>query len=143
MTEIVSAVYCEQKAVFNDVHGEARTAKVARQAASGSFQHLRFELEGYTRNPAQLLTKISAAKSVGRDKRCFIASQVYGDDAPQTDSLRAWRDRSLMPSMAGRALVHLYYATSPALAAALRRSALATRVVRALLDRVVTRVGGQ
>ncbi len=76
------------------------------------------------------------------DRRCFVASAVYGLDDPRTDALRAFRDRSLMPSTAGRALVSAYYRASPSLVSVLDRvpalrspARLALDLIRALLPR--------
>jgi hypothetical protein len=68
---------------------------------------------------------------------CFIATAVYGRDAWQTETLRDWRNHSLMPSRAGRALMHTYYQLSPPVANALARRPWAARLVRVLLDRLV------
>lgn len=147
VSDIVSAVYCEQKLVFDKQHGKARSADLERKAAAGTFEHLRFEWEGYTRNPGRLLAKLGQERpgwtpQPTSDSRCFIASQVYGPQGAQTDALRAWRDRALMPSRAGRAFVALYYAVSPALVCLLKRSPRITLAVRKALDGLVNRVGG-
>lgn len=147
VSDIVAAVYCEQKLVFDKRHGKARSADIERKAAAGTFEHLRFQWEGYTRNPGRLLAKLGQERPGWRpqpkpDSRCFIASQVYGPLGAETDALRAWRDRALMPSRAGRAFVALYYAVSPALVWLLKRSPRLTSAVRRALDGVVKRVGG-
>lgn len=38
-----------------------------------------------------------------KDKRCYIATAVYGAEAWQTQALRDFRDTSLMSSMVGKA----------------------------------------
>jgi hypothetical protein len=44
---------------------------------------------------------------------CFIATSIYGGDAPETDILRAFRDNTLAKSGFGQAFVNVYYAVSP------------------------------
>lgn len=146
VSDIVATVYCEQKVVFDRQFGRSRPAHVARKAAVGTFEHLRFEVEGYSRNPVRLLAKLGARGASSRrraaDSRCFIASQVYGTSTPPTEFLRAWRDRVLMPNCAGRAAVAVYYALSPVVAAAIRQSPHLQRMVRRALDALLRRLGG-
>ncbi len=61
-----------------------------------------------------LFARISASSPLGNDRRCFVATAAMGDaDAPEVASLRAWRDRVLLPSPVGRAFVSAYYRASP------------------------------
>ncbi|HMN14020.1 MAG TPA: hypothetical protein PKD55_17020 [Bellilinea sp.] len=79
----------------------------------------------------------TSGKSATTKDNCFIATAVYGRDAPETNALRAWRDRALMPSSPGRTLVRGYYELSPRLVPLLHRSERFTAVVRAALDLLV------
>ena len=119
ITEIVDTVYCEQKAVFDKTIGDARPADVLAKARQGTFEHLRFEVEGRTQAVI--------------DKRCFIASRVFGVDAPETVFLRAWRDAVLQRSFAGRAFVRVYYAASPGVVGVLDSLPGLARFARAFL----------
>jgi hypothetical protein len=47
------------------------------------------------------------------EERCSIASVVYGIDAPETETFRAFRDEILLRSRAGTILVALYYMLAP------------------------------
>ncbi|WP_236610731.1 CFI-box-CTERM domain-containing protein [Verminephrobacter aporrectodeae] len=127
MTDIVATVYCEQKAVFDAKRGEAQPPQVHAKAAAGTFEHLRFQAEGHTR--------------VAIDRRCFIATAIYGSDAPETDFLRDWRDRVLTPNRHGRALVRAYYAISPRLLPILSCSQFVAGTVRVVLDRLLRWLG--
>ena len=146
VTDIVGAVYCERKAVFDRRYGKATTKAVQQKADQGTFAHKRFEVEGYTRNPLRFLAKITQDKPRPRyrkaDSRCFIASQVYGTTDVKTDALRAWRDAVLIPSRGGRAFVAAYYFASPALVQILKRSPWITRLTQRCLDAIVRRIGG-
>jgi len=129
ISNIVATVYCEQQAIFDRERGEARTIGVRVKAAAGTFEHKRFEMEGKTRAAV--------------DRRCFIASAVYGSDAPATNALRAWRDRVLMHSRVGRAIVRIYYFVSPHLVPVLSRNTMVTAVVRRALNCLLARIGGR
>ena len=72
------------------------------------------------------------------DSRCFIATAAWGSSLhPRVQVLRDFRDRYLMRSAAGRALVEAYYRVSPALADIIRRSPLLREMSVALLTPVV------
>lgn len=127
ITDIVGTVYCEQKVLFDRARGDARPLPVRAKAAGGTFEHLRFQVEGRTR--------------AAMDRRCFIATVIYGPDAAETNFLRAWRDRVLLPSLAGRAFVRCYYALSPWLVPVLARSSRASAAARVVLDWLLRRLG--
>lgn len=88
ITDVVAIVYCERQAVLDRQFGRRRTADVETMAADGQRQHKAFEQRGRRE----------------QDRRCFVATAIYGADAPETQALRAWRDQRLMPSAAGRCL---------------------------------------
>lgn len=127
ITEIVATVYCEQKTVFDATVGDARPDSVREKTRQGVFEHLRFEVEGRTQ--------------AAIDKRCFIATQVYGADAPETVLLRAWRDAVLMQYMPGRMFVWFYYVVSPALVRLIVRLPAFVGPARAMLSALVNRIG--
>lgn len=127
ITDIVETVYCEQKVLFDRERGDARPLDVRAKAAAGTFEHLRFEVEGHTR--------------AAIDRRCFIASAVYGLDAPETCFLRAWRDRVLMPTAPGRLFVRGYYVLSPVVARFLSRHGSLAAAIRSLLNGIVRMLG--
>lgn len=127
ITRIVDTVYCEQKATFDRQYGDARPLSVRAKAAAGTFEHIRFQAEGQTRAVV--------------DRRCFIATAVYGEDAFETAFLRSWRDRVLLSCLVGRLLITCYYAMSPGIARALTRLPRVARIVRVCLDRVVALMG--
>lgn len=127
VTDIVSATYCEQKMIFDRERGDARPVEVRRQAAAGTRAHMRFETAGKARAAV--------------DRRCFIATAVYGPEAPETQFLRGWRDRVLLPTALGRFAVSVYYALSPSLVQLLQRRPWTVATVRAGLNLVLTAMG--
>src|SRR5262249_5833615 len=65
---------------------------------------------------------------------CFVATAAFGSPlAAEVVALRAARDRLLAPSRLGRALIRLYYAASPPLAALIARDEALRAAARALL----------
>lgn len=66
---------------------------------------------------------------------CFITTATAGD-GPTLDTLRAFRDDTLLRTPLGRALVRLYESVSPPIAATLARhpNATTTRFVRWLIE---------
>lgn len=112
--------YCEAKIRFDHLYGDLAPEHIERRREEGTKAHAKFENEGR-----------------GGDKRCFVATCAYGIDAPQTNTLRAFRDRILMPSAVGRVAVQIYYATSPSFVRLVERHPALLGPVRRVLDRVV------
>lgn len=130
ISDIVAAVYCEQKLVFDRELGDASPEHIRMRAEEGIIEHRRFEREGQIR---VLLDK--PGKTI--DKRCFVASCLYGIDAPETIVLRKWRDDKLLQSGTGRWLVRSYYRISPRLVTLIDRHGWLVRPIRLLLDWIV------
>lgn len=76
------------------------------------------------------------------DKRCFIASCVYGADAPKTNHLRHFRDSKLRRSVPGRLFIRTYYLASPHVVKLLVRVPALKRLARRVVDRLVELTGG-
>ena len=68
---------------------------------------------------------------------CFIATAVYGAEAPQVVALRRFRDQRLIPHVLGRAFVAIYYRVSPPIARLLANLPKVAAAVRCGLDVVV------
>lgn len=67
---------------------------------------------------------------------CFLATAVYGEQAPELHAFRAFRDRALLKSVPGRWLVRGYYAVGPQLAREVGRRPRIARGTRRALDAV-------
>ncbi len=76
----------------------------------------------------------------GQDSRCFIATHALGAHDPDTQALRDWRDRVLMTTPFGRALVRFYYWSSPWLIRRLLPGMRSTQFVARCLRRFAARV---
>lgn len=130
ISDIVAAVYCEQKLAFDRELGDASPEQVRMRAKEGIIEHRRFEREGQIR---VLLEKSGNAI----DKRCFVASCLYGIDSPETVLLRKWRDDKLLQSGTGRWLVRSYYRISPRLVTLIDRHGWLEKSIHLLLDWIV------
>jgi len=80
---------------------------------------------------------VPRSQPASSSSNCFIATAVYGSDAPETKALREWRDRSLLPHFLGRVLVSTYYAVSPRLVPVVTRNKWVRDTVKSTLDRIV------
>lgn len=127
ITDIVGTLYCEQKVVYDQALGDASPLEIRVKAVAGTIQHLRFQVEGQTQ---QVM-----------DRRCYIASHVYGEDAPETESLRRWRDEVLRTTLLGRLTIAIYYRTSPALVRLFGPSHHLTSFIRLGLNKLIRRIG--
>lgn len=66
---------------------------------------------------------------------CFIATAAFGSKLqPDVATLRRFRDRLLLPTGLGRALVTMYYASSPPIARLVAHSAMLRALVRGVLE---------
>lgn len=97
ITDIVKTVYCEQKFVFDRTYGDKRPEPIKQLAEDGVRQHTRFEKQG----------------KLAVDRRCFVATAVFGAEAEETNYLRQWRDEVLLRTGFGRLVVRVYYYLSP------------------------------
>ena len=67
-------------------------------------------------------------------RQCFVTTAAYGDaDHPVVLVLRQFRDRFLLPTEPGKAIVRYYYEVGPSLAAAIEDKQIACFLVRLLV----------
>ena len=123
----------------------------ARRAAATLDPAVR-HLEGWLAIPKPELTSEEARALDGLRGRlrqrleppappCFVATACYGDaSGAEVRRLARFRDRILLMSAPGRALVRLYYAVSPPAALVLRRSPVLRAAVRWMLLGPLVRV---
>jgi len=77
---------------------------------------------------------------MSQDKRCYIASHLYGIDDGRTEALRSFRDNTLLRHHPGKVLVNIYYRLSPTLVTISSRSAVAEHCLRYMVNGIVKRV---
>lgn len=93
--------FCEKRVLLAHQYGQRMTPEQQRSAARGQRAHQNYYLEGL------------AAAECGVDRRCFVATCLFGADAWQTIVLRRYRDEVLLCSRLGRLLVAAYNAVAP------------------------------
>lgn len=132
-SELAATATCEQRAVFDARFGVGKGERAARMSAGDAIHAAKHE-------------RAQAEMAGASDRRCFIATCVYGADAPATEALRRWRDAKLAPSRTGRAAVAVYYAVSPLVVRLLDARPALREPVRRALDafvRIVVKGGAR
>ena len=71
------------------------------------------------------------------DKRCFIASHLFGADDRRTIRLRRYRDQSLKTHFAGRIFIAIYYKLSPVLVTISRKIPVLDRLLMTVVNRLL------
>ena len=104
-SELAQIVRCERKFVYRAALGARDNPYTARRRREGDIEHARHDRE----------VKQFARQS--EDRRCFVASAVYGANAPETRLLRQYRDQVLRRTWLGRRIIQGYYRIGPTLAA--------------------------
>lgn len=117
-------------------HGEAVVEAVRRVLSIGSCPVLLVHQEGklpIVPFPPQFGTGSS---------KCFIATAVYGESAPEVDQLRLFRETYMRSNMLGRTLVTLYERISPMVAERIRSHRWLRAIVRGAAIKPLSWVAG-
>jgi hypothetical protein len=121
-TELAEMGFCEKRVQLASIYGDRVTPEQRRARARGRDAHQQYFEEGV---------------AASADRRCFVATFVFGPDAAETQVLRAYRDAVLTRGRWGRLLVSLYYRTAPAVCRFLEAEPVAVVAVQRLLRPVV------
>ena len=78
-------------------------------------------------------------RQISTDKRCYVASYLYGMEDQRTETLRQFRDNALQCSPGGRTLIAVYYRLSPMVIEISKKSSWVDLVLRRIVDRLVLR----
>ena len=124
-SELADAQVCEQRMVFRKQYGRRETPAQQARMNQGSRAHQVLLRQSLRLNPK--------ADSSRQPSPCFIATAVFGEVAPETECFRAYRDRHLANSTAGRLFIQFYYWISPTIAAGLARSPRSRQIAKPIL----------
>lgn len=94
-TELVSIIKCEKQSVLNKERKFENDAYTEQRRLEGIKAHSQFEKQNI------------------QDKRCYVATALYGQNAYETKLLREWRDTYLQKYITGKILIKIYYKISP------------------------------
>ena len=108
-SDLAKLATCEQKLVYEKRYGELLTPAQCERIRDGHRGHARYLREAFVLNPRVISSE--------RKPWCFIATELWGESASETELLRIFRDAVLRRHRLGRALICTYYRLSPALAA--------------------------
>lgn len=75
------------------------------------------------------------------DEGCCPAQKVLGEDNPQLEDLRNFRDSTLARSTIGRKVIQIYYTNAASINAVLERSTTLRAVTRWVLEAIAPMVG--
>lgn len=114
-TELAKMGKCERQ-VYLDYHRGEDTSLTAEFIKRGNREHEQFN-----------------RRLSGKDKRCFIATAVFGMDAIETNILRQFRDVHLMPHKYGRIFISLYYTVSPHIVTVIEKYSVVRIAIRKIL----------
>jgi hypothetical protein len=123
-TQMSKLGFCENQMLLDERFGGKRSKFVQKRALEGNRLHERAHRHAVTQQKADR-------------SPCFVATCIYGIDAPQTNRLRQFRDQQLLVNRAGRALVWIYYQLSPKLIPTINKLPVLKRLLRRLLDGVI------
>lgn len=121
---------CEMQGHLKYHHGVAKSAKTA-QSVSGERLHAQM---------AHQAIAYERARGKAVDRRCYVATAVFGGDSDQARILRMWRDTELKGWLFGGALITLYYGVSPLLCRYIKKGSVLERAIRACLNLFISRL---
>ena len=116
---------CEKKAHLSFIHGNRFSELQKKLMNKGTIAH--------EENRKKVLAGTEG------DKRCFIATEIYGIHAEQTKYLRIFRDQRLLPNPLGKIFVTLYYRYSPLVVRISRKYSFIRSLIKKSLDSFLRR----
>ena len=87
--------------------------------------------------------RLNEIESKSKSSSCFIATQVYGENAEETNLLRRFRDEKLLGTYLGRLLVAVYYRISPSIADFISDKPRLKKTIKRPLDIIVRKLNNK
>lgn len=113
VTELVNMTKCENQTLLNTVYKPKLANDVKQRQKEGISDHKKFEKlnNKYANNSQRVISEMNKSS----DRRCYVATAIFGNTSPETTVLRRWRDQTLSQYYAGRLFIQAYYKISPLL----------------------------
>lgn len=113
VTQLVNMTKCENQTLLNTVYKPKLANDVKQRQKEGISDHKKFEkLNNKYANDSQ---RVISEMNKSSDRRCYVATAIFGNTSPETTVLRRWRDQTLSQYYAGRLFIQAYYKISPLL----------------------------
>lgn len=113
VTQLVNMTKCENQTLLNTVYKPKLANDVKQRQKEGISDHKKFEkLNNKYANDSQ---RVISEMNKSSDRRCYVATAIFGNTSPETTVLRKWRDQTLSQYYAGRLFIQAYYKISPVL----------------------------
>lgn len=113
VTQLVNMTKCENQTLLNTVYKPKLANDVKQRQKEGISDHKKFEkLNNKYANDSQ---RVISEMNKSSDRRCYVATAIFGNTSPETIVLRKWRDQTLSQYYAGRLFIQAYYKISPVL----------------------------
>ena len=142
-----------EAAMKNDLYDTREGACNGSQLANQAMNQIRAKYPTTTAasNPVAppasvkpVITSNIPAQQPAKKEGCYIATALYGSyDAPQVMVLRRFRDEVLSCTALGRWFIRTYYRFSPPIAEHLKDAKWINRLVRSILDKLVSKLNSK
>lgn len=111
VTQLVNMTKCENQTLLNTIYKPKLANDVKQRQKEGISDHKKFEKlnNKYANNSQRVLSEMNKSS----DRRCYVATAIFGNTSPETTVLRKWRDEKLSQYYAGRVFIRVYYKLSP------------------------------
>ncbi|MDA7742069.1 hypothetical protein N8865_00555 [Francisellaceae bacterium] len=134
-TELSKMTFCEQKLVYEDKKPNFKP-KFSNRANKKAYKKKEASHKIRVKQGNQIHEN-HQKYNMAKDKRCFIASCIYGEDAWQTELLRQYRDERMAKAWHGRLFIKCYYSISPIAVKIIERVQPLKNVVKIALNKIV------
>lgn len=113
VTHLINITKCENQTILNMIYKPKIDKEVKERQKMGIKDHKKFENlnNKYAGNTSKVVEEMNRSN----DKRCYVATAIFGAYSSETILLRKWRDDKLRKTILGRLFIKLYYKISPLL----------------------------
>lgn len=122
-SDLAELGFCERKIYLKSKYGNRVTSEQSTDRLRGNVIHEEIYKERASKFPS--------------DKRCYIATCIYGADATETKLLRNWRDDFLLKSILGKIFIGVYYKVSPFIVRKLGNNCLFRLCSKFIIDSII------